>query len=101
MQHAAAIIIAYRSDSQEVDLEDYVSRPEKISCADIAAICQEAGTSNSETGMGSGWVSLTEPQHPCNSAQPGSLVTDELQGLSRLCHCSIQRSLYITYCIQF
>ncbi|CAL1174271.1 unnamed protein product, partial [Cladocopium goreaui] len=27
----------------EVDLEDYVSRPEKISCADIAAICQEAG----------------------------------------------------------
>jgi hypothetical protein len=28
---------------QEVDLEDYVSRPEKISCADIAAICQEAG----------------------------------------------------------
>lgn len=29
--------------SEEVDLEDYVSRPEKISCADIAAICQEAG----------------------------------------------------------
>lgn len=31
---------------QEVDLEDYVSRPEKISCADIAAICQEAGVSS-------------------------------------------------------
>merc|ERR1712217_236439 len=29
--------------SEEVDLEDYVSRPEKISSADIAAICQEAG----------------------------------------------------------
>merc|ERR1711941_242344 len=29
--------------SDEVDLEDYVSRPEKISSADIAAICQEAG----------------------------------------------------------
>merc|ERR1719171_2511176 len=29
--------------SEEVDLEDYVSRPEKISAADIAAICQEAG----------------------------------------------------------
>merc|ERR1719446_1569137 len=29
--------------SEEVDLEDYVSRPEKISPADIAAICQEAG----------------------------------------------------------
>ena len=29
--------------SDEVDLEDYVSRPEKISAADIAAICQEAG----------------------------------------------------------
>jgi len=29
--------------SKEVDLEDYVSRPEKISAADIAAICQEAG----------------------------------------------------------
>jgi len=29
--------------SEEVDLEDYVSRPEKISPADVAAICQEAG----------------------------------------------------------
>merc|ERR1712038_1269611 len=29
--------------SEEVDLEDYVSRPEKISAAEIAAICQEAG----------------------------------------------------------
>lgn len=29
--------------SEEVDLEDYVSRPEKISSADCAAICQEAG----------------------------------------------------------
>lgn len=29
--------------SDEVDLEDFVSRPDKISAADIAAICQEAG----------------------------------------------------------
>ena len=29
--------------SEEVDLEDYVSRPEKISGADIQSICQEAG----------------------------------------------------------
>jgi len=29
--------------SEEVDLEDYVNRSEKISCAEIAAICQEAG----------------------------------------------------------
>merc|ERR1719405_461517 len=29
--------------SEEADLEDYVSRPEKISSADISAICQEAG----------------------------------------------------------
>lgn len=29
--------------SDEVDLEDYVSRPDKISGADISAICQEAG----------------------------------------------------------
>merc|ERR1712050_794955 len=29
--------------SEEVDLEDYVSRPDKISGADINAICQEAG----------------------------------------------------------
>jgi len=29
--------------SDEVDLEDYVSRPDKISNADISAICQEAG----------------------------------------------------------
>jgi len=29
--------------SEEVDLEDYVGRPDKISNADISAICQEAG----------------------------------------------------------
>eukprot|EP00914_Ancora_sagittata_P007506 GHVO01014727.1.p1 GENE.GHVO01014727.1~~GHVO01014727.1.p1 ORF type:complete len:326 (+),score=61.69 GHVO01014727.1:142-1119(+) len=29
--------------SSEVNLEDYVARPERISSADIAAICQEAG----------------------------------------------------------
>eukprot|EP00002_Diphylleia_rotans_P008279 TRINITY_DN1802_c0_g1_i1.p1 TRINITY_DN1802_c0_g1~~TRINITY_DN1802_c0_g1_i1.p1 ORF type:complete len:419 (-),score=114.04 TRINITY_DN1802_c0_g1_i1:175-1431(-) len=29
--------------SEEVDLEDYVSRPDKISAAEIQAICQEAG----------------------------------------------------------
>lgn len=29
--------------SDEVDLEDYVSRPDKLSAADIAAICQAAG----------------------------------------------------------
>ncbi len=29
--------------SEEVDLEDFVNRPEKISSAEIAAICQEAG----------------------------------------------------------
>lgn len=28
---------------QEVDLEDYIGRPDKISAADIQAICQEAG----------------------------------------------------------
>ena len=29
--------------SEEVDLEDFVARPEKISAADIQSICQEAG----------------------------------------------------------
>ena len=29
--------------SDEVDLEDYVSRPDKVSAAEISAICQEAG----------------------------------------------------------
>ncbi|KAL0288108.1 UNVERIFIED_CONTAM: 26S proteasome regulatory subunitB [Sesamum calycinum] len=29
--------------SDELDLEDYVSQPYKISAAEIAAICQEAG----------------------------------------------------------
>lgn len=29
--------------SEEVDMEDFVSRPEKISAADISSICQEAG----------------------------------------------------------
>lgn len=28
---------------EEVDLEDYVSRPDKVSAAEISAICQEAG----------------------------------------------------------
>ena len=29
--------------SEEVDLEDFVSRPEKTSAADVASICAEAG----------------------------------------------------------
>ena len=29
--------------SEEVDLEDYIARPDKISGADINAICQEVG----------------------------------------------------------
>lgn len=29
--------------SEDVDLEDYINRPEKVSAADIAAICAEAG----------------------------------------------------------
>lgn len=29
--------------SEDVDLEDYVARPDKISGAEISAICQEAG----------------------------------------------------------
>lgn len=29
--------------SPQVDLEDWINRPDKISAADIAAICQEAG----------------------------------------------------------
>ncbi len=29
--------------SDEVDLEDFVSRPDKISAAEISAVCQEAG----------------------------------------------------------
>ena len=28
---------------EEVELEDYVQRPEKLSAAEITAICQEAG----------------------------------------------------------
>jgi 26S proteasome regulatory subunit T3 len=37
------VITSKMNLSEEVDLEDYVSRPDKISGADIAAICQEAG----------------------------------------------------------
>jgi len=36
-------IVAKMSLSDEVDLEDFVSRTDKLSGADIAAICQEAG----------------------------------------------------------
>lgn len=37
------VITSKMNLSEEVDLEDYVSRPDKISNADITAICQEAG----------------------------------------------------------
>ncbi|KAA6383730.1 MAG: putative 26S proteasome regulatory subunit 6B [Streblomastix strix] len=37
------VITSKMNLSKDVDLEDYVSRPDKISGADIAAICQEAG----------------------------------------------------------
>jgi len=37
------VITSKMNLSEEVDLEDYVSRPDKISGAEIAAICQEAG----------------------------------------------------------
>ena len=36
---------------EDVDLEDYVNRPEKISAADIAAIAQEAGLQVSLFGV--------------------------------------------------
>ena len=36
-------ITAKMNLSEEVDLEDFVARPDKISGADINAICQEAG----------------------------------------------------------
>jgi 26S proteasome regulatory subunit T3 len=29
--------------AEDCDLEQYVSRPDNISCSDISAICQEAG----------------------------------------------------------
>merc|ERR1712216_389987 len=35
--------VAKMNVGEEVDLEDYVNRPEKISAADLSAICQEAG----------------------------------------------------------
>ncbi|GLH13804.1 26S proteasome regulatory subunit 6B [Gryllus bimaculatus] len=38
-----ATITAKMNLSEEVDLEDYVARPDRISGADINAICQEAG----------------------------------------------------------
>ena len=38
-----ATITAKMNLSDEVDLEDFVARPDKISGADINAICQEAG----------------------------------------------------------
>ncbi|KAF9209698.1 26S proteasome regulatory subunit 6B [Haplosporangium sp. Z 27] len=38
-----ATVTAKMNLSDEVDLEDFVSRPDKLSGAEIAAICQEAG----------------------------------------------------------
>jgi len=37
------VVTAKMNLGEEVDLEDYVSRPDKISGAEITAICQEAG----------------------------------------------------------
>ncbi|OIV95671.1 hypothetical protein TanjilG_01465 [Lupinus angustifolius] len=39
----ARVCTAKMNLGDEVDLEDYVSRPDKISAAEISAICQEAG----------------------------------------------------------
>ena len=36
-------ICARMNLSPDVDLEDYVSRPDKLSCAEIASVCQAAG----------------------------------------------------------
>lgn len=36
-------ITAKMNLSEEVDLEEFVARPERVSGADINAICQEAG----------------------------------------------------------
>lgn len=38
-----ATVTAKMNLSEDVDLEQYVSRPDQISAADIASICQEAG----------------------------------------------------------
>ena len=38
-----ATITSKMSLSTDVDLEDYVSRPDKLSAAEIASICQAAG----------------------------------------------------------
>ena len=38
--------------SDDVDLEDFVARPDKISGADIHSICQEAGKSYSKPKSG-------------------------------------------------
>ena len=35
------LLLARQRD--ELDLEDYVNRSEKVSCADVASICAEAG----------------------------------------------------------
>jgi len=37
------VCTAHMNLDEKIDLEDYVSRPEKLSAAEIAAICQEAG----------------------------------------------------------
>lgn len=37
------VITSKMNLSEEVDLEDYISRPDPISAADVHAICQEAG----------------------------------------------------------
>jgi hypothetical protein len=42
----------------EVDLEDYVSRPDKISAAEISAICQEAGMHAVRAAAGFGFRGL-------------------------------------------
>ncbi len=49
---AAQACTASMNLSDEVDLEDYVSRPDKISNAEIAAICQvNKGAQSSDTRL--------------------------------------------------
>ena len=54
--------------SDEVDLEDYVSRPDKISAADISAICQEAGMHAVRKNR---WVTGASGQHGRSGAGMG------------------------------
>ena len=55
--------------AHRLELEDFVARPEKITAADIAAICQEAGMQAVRRNRSAARAAARGTQHPKHQPQ--------------------------------